>query len=188
VKTQVGWNFWLQWLLAATLGSLVGRTIGEFAGRAVGGPLGAVLAGALVGLCLGVAEAIVFGRYLKAGTRWLTFTIVGAAAGALLGGLLDRMVLQAGLGDLPARVLGLLVSGACLGAGQWWAVRTQYPQFVWWIPACAFALSLTPFADVALAGALSFAAPAVATFVRPLLTAAVTGAAIVWLLNESTGR
>lgn len=64
----VGWNLWLQWVLAYALGSLAGGAIARPLGEAVGSVLGAAVAGLVVGAALGLAQAVVLGRYLKAGT------------------------------------------------------------------------------------------------------------------------
>lgn len=89
-----------------------------------------------------------------------------------------------GLPDLPSHVLGMTVVGACLGA-QWWAARKQFPQFGWWILGNTIALALGPIVTLLAVLALGYFGPAVAVFLRPLVSAAVSGGVLVGLLREA---
>ncbi|BAC88126.1 hypothetical protein [Gloeobacter violaceus] len=182
----VGWNLWLQWVLAYALGSLAGGAIARPLGEAVGSVLGAAVAGLVVGAALGLAQAVVLGRYLKAGTPWIRATALGSALGSLLGGTTEWLALnRMGLPDLPSNVLGMTVVGACLGVAQWWAVRKQFPQFGWWILGNTIALAIGPIVTLLAVLALGYFGPALTVFLRPLVSAAVSGGVLVGLLREA---
>jgi hypothetical protein len=191
-QAKLGWNFWLQWVLAYVLGSIVGSSIGRALGDAlsaqmpdsIGGPFAAAIAGGLVGLALGFAEALVLGPYLKTITPWVVGTALGSTIGTVLGGILDKTVQnQLHLSDLLSSILGFMVVGLCIGFAQWWVAKEQFKEFSWWIVAVIVGLAFGPLVNLLALSTLSFVGPAVAFFVRPLVSGAVTGAILIGLLN-----
>jgi len=178
-KGVVGWNFWLQWVLACILGGSVGGALGRWAGAAVGGPFGAILGGLIVGLALGLVQTLILRI-----DRWLPFTVAGSALGALAGGLVDQAALAGGLNDFAANTLGLAVVGLILGAAQAWVLKERVPQAGLWIVANGCALALGPLINQDAALLLNFLGPAVATFARPAVSGAITGSLLVWLLQQ----
>ncbi|WP_218081688.1 hypothetical protein [Anthocerotibacter panamensis] len=184
-KRNIGWNFWLQWVLAFTLGAAVGGAIGYIVGRAVGGVLGAALAGLVVGVALGGAQTLVLGRYLALGTQWFLATVVGSAVGTIAGGSIDKLVLTQTT-DFAGEVVGRAVLGLVLGLAQGWVVRKQLPGVGWWALGCSVALAMGPFVDRNAVLLLGLLGEPVATFIRPAVSGAITGSLLVWLLYQSS--
>jgi hypothetical protein len=156
-----GGALWRGWVLAATVGELVGFGLATLAGMLVGsategiaGPAGVLawigvvaLAGAVEGTALGSAQWWVLRRYLPPMTwrRWVGSTVAsGIGAWGLGMGLGQNLDLNSW--SLPLLVVGGLVFvvglGAILGLGQAWALRPYIVGAAWWVPANALAWTI----------------------------------------------
>ena len=164
-RAQVGWGFWLWWVLASTVGFAVGGVVGGVVGGKVGQPVG----GAVFGASVGIAQWLVLRRQVSRPSWWVLASTVGFAVGFAMGGEVGRAV-------------GFAVSGASVGIAQWLVLRRwQVSQASWWVlastvvfavfGAVAFAVS----DEVVGAGALLVAMP---------VYGAITGGVLVWLLRQ----
>ncbi len=103
------WQVYLQWVLASTLGWLIG---------------GAFLLGLTTGAAMGLTQWLVLRPFLPKAWRW----IVASALGWILGWPLITL-LPAGAGFLATAVLGLTV-----GLAQWVVLRDWAGRMaVWWL-------------------------------------------------------
>jgi hypothetical protein len=112
---SIEWGLWFQWVLATTLGWLLGLVILGETG---------------IGLTVGVAQWLVLRTRLSRTGWW----IIASAAGWLLGWavLVSGLVLPPGTSGLTT-VLSGAVLGLALGLAQWVALRQMMPQAGWWV-------------------------------------------------------
>lgn len=123
-RSQFDWGLWLQWLLATTLGWLVGLfLLGE-----VG-----------IGACVGLAQWLVLRREVANAGWWI---LVSAVAWLVGWELIAAGLLPPGTNLISALVVGAIM-GSFLGVGQWLLLRrwTQYASM--WIPANLSAWSVS---------------------------------------------
>ena len=91
-RTQVGWGFWLWWVLASIVGLFVGLIL-EFAveeamGLSVGlrlVPEQYTVAFAVLGAPIGIAQWLVLRRQVSRAGWWVLASIVGFASGEVVG-------------------------------------------------------------------------------------------------------
>ncbi len=192
-----GGALWRGWVLAATVGELVGFGLATLAGMVVGsasegitGPAGVlawvgavVLVGAVEGTALGSAQWWVLRRYLPQMTwrRWVGAT---AASGILAWGLGMGLGQNLDLNAIPLPFLAVggfvmvVTLGAILGLGQAWALHPTTPHAAWWVPANALAWT------VGLA--IAFAGTALIPDWTNLPVVALLGGATGLLMGAST--
>ena len=184
-RAQVGWGFWVWWVLATFVGSVVGVVVGV----AVLGPvLGAVgLAGA------GVMQWLVLRQQLSQSGWWILASSVGLAIGLVVG----VAVSAAGGDDAAAAVVSLAVLGVSVGIAQWLVLRRQVSRAGWWILvnvvglAVGLAATLVVFGvgdgngGGAVTGALQ---DAIFGAVIGAVVGAITGGVMVWLLRQPTAK
>jgi hypothetical protein len=197
-------NVWLAWVLAGVVAGLLALAIAaETPPFLVGvlpsgdeqntsgwtmGNWAILLAGALAGATFGAIQRLVLRRVLPHLDGWvwvstagfgMAFTAVWALGGGQHGAVAHHALPHAV--DL-AGPLGGAIIGAALGASQWLILRRYLPRAGWWVP----------FNGVGLAAGWLLAAatpvdgvPAhfVGSSVVGLALAAITGAALVWLLE-----
>ncbi len=184
----IGWNIWLQWVLAYTLGAALGTALGEAVARAIGGVIGglggAAVGGLIVGVALGATEGLILARYRVELIPWIIATTAGSSIGAVLGGLLDKSLTQSG-DDFLAYVAAMALVGTIIGLAQWWVLRTSFPPIALaWAVVCAVALAIGPFVLKNAVLYLGILGPPLAIFARPLVSGAITGSFLIWLLQE----
>lgn len=152
-RSQVGWRFFLLWVLASTVGVIVGHA-SIFALLVMSQALYAAsvervvvvivtfsLTGAINGASIGIAQWLVLRRQVTLIGRWVLASTVGGALGYVVG----FAVLGAGfdgydLGDIGGfAVLGTLfgifaVFGASVGVAQWLILRRrEISRAGWWV-------------------------------------------------------
>jgi hypothetical protein len=132
------WTTWVQWILATTLGWIVGLAIfNEFG----------------VGLGVGVAQWLVL-RRLGPTTVWWTF---GSAAGWIAGWVIivSGFLLPPGVTGLNSVLSGLIL-GTTTGIGQWLVLRRLVYGAGWWIFASivGWTVGLTGIGGTSLVGAI----------------------------------
>ena len=110
-RTQVGWGFWLGWVLASTVGLAVGLAAGAALltiiafSTLVGGsgidPLTSAMEGALLGASVGIAQWLVLRRKVSRAGWWVLASTVGAVLlvtvvgyGAITGGVMVWLLRQ----------------------------------------------------------------------------------------------
>ena len=152
-RTQIEWLFWFQWIVASTLGWLVGW---------------AILGEVGIGAALGVAQWLVLrGEVANAG-----WWILASAAAWLVGWgiIVSGLVVPTGADLISSLIVGA-VMGLLLGAGQLLVLRrwTHYASL--WIPANVSAWS------VSFTGIMGGAA------LTGFVVGVVTGLVLDWLLR-----
>jgi hypothetical protein len=177
--TRVEWGFVLWWVLATTVGWLVGFAICE----AFKAFLESITAdGAVIGVSVGIAQWLVLrGRIGRAGW-WILATIVGFAIGKYVGGVIAE--------NVPGAV-GLGLSGAAIGVSvgvtQWLVLRRHVIRAEWWILASVLAWTvgggIIGAADEMEGGSAYLIGAAGA-----VIAGAITGASLAWLLRTRTDQ
>jgi hypothetical protein len=181
-----GWNFWLQWVLAYTLAATVGRAVGGAVAGSLGGILGTAVAAFIMGILVGAAQGVILLPVLGGIQRWVIATVIGSVVGSTLGSAVDLWFkVNLEWTDLQGSVVGLGIAGAVVGAAQAWVLKDKIREPWGWIPTYATALALQPFVNLAAVLTLNFIGPSVATFLKPLITGAITGGILVWLRQQS---
>ncbi len=194
VRANIGWNFWIRWLVASAVGSGVGviswvsvgsmaEALGITPQAGLSGALIPGLVGAAFGAPFGIAQWIVLRRHLQPVGRWVTATALGYAAVFLLGSLFFS---GEGAVDLPPGQQVLL--GGLLGAAvavppsilQWLLVlRTQLPRAGSWIAASVFSWAL----GFAVSFVLRLTLGDPSFVVGPIVAVALSGFVLIWLLR-----
>jgi len=133
------WAFLFQWMVATTLGWILG---GFFAGLSL----------VASGILIGILQWLVLQRRIQHPWRW----VVASAAGWVTGYLVVVLGLSGGFEVLDSIVLGLAV-----GIAQWIVLKPELHWAGWWIPFSAMGwftgLSLLPgfFLTGTMAGVLT---------------------------------
>ena len=206
-RAQVGWGFWLWWVLASTvLGSaLFYPVLAFFLPYAVYVFFSVIFA--LMGGAVGVPQWLVLQHQVTGAGRWVLATVVGSAVGGTLGfaanlavvGLFD---LYFSLGEPVSSLLFAAVLfgpiGPVVGIAQWRLVlRRQIDGVGWWVLASTVGLAVgiaVSFAVLeAVEAAVGFAMSGAVRFamsgaVSLAVYGAITGAVLVWLLRQPAAR
>jgi len=198
-RAQVGWGFWLRWVLANAAGLAVGLalwgilsdTLGE---QGPGGSMAVSLAGLLlVGGGAGTLQWLALRPYLDH-SRW---SILAGSVGYAVG-----FVAGFAIGGPPADfIFGFLLFGLGAGIVQWLALRRQVSPAGWWVPTSMLGLAIGggagvavigPFAealDATLSGVPAFAiALALLGTIAGGVGGAITGGVLVWLLRQPAAK
>ena len=123
-RAQVGWGFWLWWVLASTVGLPVGFVVGLAVLEAVGltggshfsgGAVALVLFGAVAGASVGIAQWLVLRRHVPGAGWWVLTSTVGSAAAVavtftVIGGA-EEAVGFAGGGAVGGALYGAITGG-----------------------------------------------------------------------------
>ncbi|MBF2062941.1 MAG: hypothetical protein IGS39_00675 [Calothrix sp. C42_A2020_038] len=148
------WNscsLWEHWVLATSIGFLVGLTVIDIVGVATS-HFGYIrgtftLLGALEGVILGFAQWLVLRRHVKHSARWILATVIGILLAWFTGLSISTVTALAYISTsntIPL-VKGLVCLGAVLGGVlglcQWFVLK-QIRFSIWWIVANAFAWAL----------------------------------------------
>lgn len=175
--TRVEWGFGLRWVLATTVGWVVGFAICE----AFKAFLESITAdGAVIGISVGIGQWLALkGRINRAGW-WILASIIGFAAGKAVGDAFAQAV--------PGAV-GFGLSGAAIGASvgiaQWFVLRRHVVLAEWWVLASVLAWAvgggIIRVADEAVGGPSGTAY--VIGAAGAAAAGAMTGASLVWLLR-----
>jgi hypothetical protein len=189
--SQVGWDFWLKWVVATSVGSILGLILGFGLGLIIGGfdnefgvlrtILGKIVFGAGIGFGVGILQWLVLrGRVTRAGwwvlasTAGLAVAQGGAAAAAVASG--NSEVLGSSL-FLQVMALG----GAVTGILQWLVLRGKVSRAGWWVLASTVGWGLGfDVMDAALVGVDCI----IFVLFYGAVLGVVTGGALVWLLRQ----
>ena len=182
--SQVGWGFWLQWVLASTVGVFVGILGCGFMVFVLnrydvpGGPVGPGLFGIVFGIVVGVLQWLVLRRRVSGAGWWV---LASAAAG--------YGIIQSGVLGPPASLsFGALLfmtgGGAVTGTLQWLVLRGQVSRAGWWVLASTVGWGLVGAVLGAFPWGVGDTDAHVALVVTAAVLGAVTGGALVWLLRQ----
>ncbi len=108
----IDWALWFQWIMATTVGWLLGRFLLPN------------LAFVVIGLALAVLQWLILQYRLKGSRWWLIATALGWTFGSVF-----IMVALPGVGDFTAGV----IIGASTGFSQWLILRQEVYFSGWWI-------------------------------------------------------
>jgi len=106
------WALWFQWVMATTLGWILGRFLLPN------------LAFVIIGIALGVLQWLVLQHRIRNAVRWILATALGWTIGATI----LRFALPEGMDFLA----GVLV-GVTTGIAQWFVLRNELHWAGWWI-------------------------------------------------------
>lgn len=109
---EFDWAFWFQWIMATTLGWVLGRFLLPN------------LAFVVIGIALGVLQWFVLREYIRKSWQWIIATIVGWTAGSTLVLLL--------VAD-GAEFLAGVILGCTVGTAQWLVLRREVQWNGWWL-------------------------------------------------------
>jgi hypothetical protein len=109
---EFDWAFWFQWIMATTLGWILGRFLLPN------------LAFVVIGIALGILQWFVLQARIHKAWQWIVATIVGWTAGSTLVLFLavDSMEFLAGV-----------LLGCTVGTAQWLILRKEVHWNGWWI-------------------------------------------------------
>lgn len=203
-------GIWWRWVVANTVGELLGFGLGFAAGALlallVSESLGTILlaaavAGGIEGAIVGVAQWTVVRRRLVtiAGRWWVGATVAGAVVAWCVGMVVGSMAGDAlAAGPPPSPLLLLAISGALgavagliLAAPQWLLLRREVANAWVWAPAQALAWAvglILAFVGIDLASAASSPVAfgvgiGVSGLAMGAAAAAMSGLAAAWLLR-----
>lgn len=166
---------WLIWIFANSIGVLLTYFISivivsqGFTVLDVGAEVFALLpaTGLLLGVTLGIMQWSVLRTRLKWVIWWIPANIAGWTIGIVISSSLGSSSLVAGL--------GWTVIGLTIGLAQWFILRNQVPDAVWWIPASIIGWIISGLIVMQLGpiGALAYAP--------------ITGLILAWLCQLQAG-
>lgn len=167
--------FWLKWLLATALAFGMGAVfVGVWVAFWDYAP---VVGWVLAGFLLGSAQSLVLRERMRVGGWWIAASVIGCAT---YGGVFN-IVLKTTSQTEGAAVIRASI-GILLGLAQWLVLRSQVARSGWWILSsgvgwCAGWIS-SQFAFEELGFLWAVMTPG-------LVSGAVTGISLVWILKSS---
>ncbi len=178
----VGWAFWVQWMLANTVGWIIGMMLFSLVGGLVSSTTSGLsqtvswgIVGAVAGAIIGVNQWLVLNLFaLPRGGPWARWWVIAT----IIGWMISLMVV---VGMQVGEQLGFAVSGVVIGVSvgiaQWFVLRGEVQRAEWWGIANTVAWMLGMSAIDLLDQAVGFA-------LSGLISGAVTGVWLLWLLRH----
>ena len=192
-RTNVGWGFWLAWVLASVMGFVVGAVVGLYVAYGLfdrdgfDATLG-ITFGIVLGATAGCLQWVVLREKVARAGWWvlastLGFTITFGTLGAIGIGESNEDYVRAG-------ILFVAVFGIVAGILQWLVLRLA--GIAWaglWVPAIIFgslvaAIGFPISAAIGYSGNYALSAMMFGLFLGAGL-GAIPGAVLVWLLRQS---
>ena len=182
------WKLWLSWILSAFLALIIGLAllifgVGEAISNAPPVVFGLVI-GAIFGIGLGLTQWFALRKRLAGISLWVPITIGvwivfwSMNFAGLFGegeGVIGKLIEGLGHG-------GLL--GALTGAGQWFLLRSKVQNAHWWILVSALSWAVGASTGDTIQAILQIDIP-LELIIAILLSSALTGVGMVWLLKQS---
>ena len=194
--SQAGWGFWLGWVVASTLGWLVGFIIAFFLLAIVGGIvgedtgmnvlgliLGAFIFGASLGSMVGILQWLVLRRCVS-GAGWWVLASAAAGYGTLQAGFMPFSTSLQSFGVYLSWTRVVALGGAVTGTLQWLVLRGQVSRAGWWVLASTVGWGLGATVARAFPWGVDMGDAVGALVVTGAILGALTGGALVWLLRQ----
>ena len=210
---QVGWGFWLRWVLATSVVPSVVTAMALVIGESVRGSDQQIIIAVFLGLAIlastVIAQWLVLRRQIARAGRWVLAGIVGLVVGSVVGLVAGGAVRLVALGfkgvlgaDFTEAVgiigglgvgigLGIPSALAAITIAQWLVLRRHVSRAGWWLLAHIVGLVVGSFVGAVLRGVLGVDADARAVvYSLPGLAAygAITGGVMVWLLRQPAAK
>lgn len=176
--TRVEWTFGLWWVLATT----VGWVVGFFVCEALKDFVESLSAdGAVIGSSVGIMQWLALRRRINRAGWWILASIIGFAIGKLVGdGIAQAIPGAVGFGLSGAAI------GASLGIAQWVVLRRHLAHAGWWVLASVLAWAMgwaiINLVDEAAGGPIGTAYLIGAT--GAAVAGVITGISLIWLLRQ----
>ena len=132
-ESQVGWVFWLQWVLASAVGMYLGFNVGFLLTAVIhlvlglGLELAFSLFGVALGMGVGVLQWLVLRRRVSV-TGWWVLASAAGGYGVLLAGFLGFSQSLESHGLLLSWTGVVALGGAVTGVLQWLLLRARSPE------------------------------------------------------------
>lgn len=162
-RMAADWTFWVLWAGATAFSSAI-AAVAFYLPTSI---LGGLIRGALMGGCVGVAQWLVLRQWLPAIAGWILATLIAQAVSFTLVAMLPQ---------------SLVVIGVIPAIAQWLLLRGKLQQASWWIPSKTIADSL----GLLLGLFVSATIYPIAGGIAGLVSGAITGGVMVWLLQRSS--
>lgn len=176
--SDVGWGFWIRWVVATIIGWLVGTFAAIILSYLVVNLVYPKETNLIVGLCVGAAvglsQKIAVRRWITLAYSWVWGAMVGIGIPFVVIVLLDELRPGAGEGWWP---LLLIAGGALSGLLQVPALRPHTSRVYWWVLASTVSWSLAWFIS-RVAGITGFLAGGA-------VLGAVSCGLLLWLRNPT---
>ena len=193
-RSQIGWGFWLQWVLASIVGMVVGLLIGflslsiiyDVLGdwliyNVLGDWLDFLFLGIVPGIGVGVLQWLVLRRRVSVAGWWV---LASAAAGyGILAGFIGYSE-SLSFGTLLRFTGVVALGGAVTGILQWLVLRSQVSRAGWWVLASSVGWALGVLVASTIPSGNNETGPLWALAVTGAVLGAVSGGALVWLLRQ----
>jgi hypothetical protein len=183
--SQVGWVFWLQWVLASTVGMFVGLIIAFLIIGNVLENLGNLPSNLLGGIGLGIGLGVLQWLVLRGQVSGVGWWILASAAGGygIIKGWPEGYYWSSFAMVLDWTVV-VALGGAVTGILQWLVLRGQVSRAGWWVLASTVGYGLGVTVARAFPWGYDFLDGIGALVVTAAVLGAVTGGALVWLLRQ----
>jgi hypothetical protein len=188
-RAQVGWGFWLQYVLASTFGMLVGFFMGflstDIVPKVLGEWVGASVFGIVLGIAVGILQWIVLRRRVSGAGLWVFAPVAGGVgifyAAALFGFSTSYESLAALFGWIAIVALAGLVTGIL----QWAVLKRRVSRAGWWVPVSTAGWVLSVMGVRALPWGVDDLDALWGMVTTGLVLGVVTGGVLVWLLRHT---
>ena len=139
LRTTIDWVLWSQWLLATTIGWIIGLVLG----REVG-----------IGLIIGFFQWLVLRRYISKAGWWVGVTALGWAIGWAI--ITSGAIVPSGSNFITSVFSGALL-GLTMGVGQWFLLRRWVNFASMWLllAVSGWAIALAGLLGSTLVGAIA---------------------------------
>jgi hypothetical protein len=120
----IDWTIFFQWVLATTLGWIIGLALGEELG---------------IGTTIGIAQWLVLRPLVSRAGWWIAATTVGWTVGWAI--IVTGIIVPPNSGVLGSVIAGMF-TGFIIGAAQWVVLRWWVRYSGWWIVTSIFGWSI----------------------------------------------
>ncbi len=191
-RSQVGWGFWLQWVVASTVGLYVGWVLAfvllAFNGIVLGleycDACDGLAWGIGLGIGIGVLQWLVLRRRVSGAGWWVLASAAGGYGIWQLGFTGYSDSLEMSYVSLLGWTGVVALSGAVTGTLQWLILRGQVSRAGWWVLASTVGWGLSVTVARAFPWGVGDSDAVGALVVTAAVLGAVTGGALVWLLRQ----